>query len=62
MAVPKRKTTPHRRGIRRSGSKMKIGKINVIENATTGELHRPHHVSPDGYYRGRQVTDQSVNA
>ena len=62
MAVPKRKTSPSRRGMRRSGTKMKIGSVNVIENSTTGEFHRPHHVSPDGYYRGRQVTDKTVNA
>lgn len=62
MAVPKRKTTPHRRGIRRANTKMKTGTINVIENSMTGELHRPHHVSPDGYYRNRQVTDQPVNS
>lgn len=61
MAVPKRKTSPHRRGIRRSDSKMKIGKVTLVENSVSGDLHRPHHVSPDGYYRGRQVTDQSVN-
>ena len=61
MAVPKRKTTPHRRGIRRANTKMKTGAVTVIENSTTGELHRPHHVSPDGYYRNRQVTDKRVN-
>jgi large subunit ribosomal protein L32 len=22
---------------------------------TTGETHRRHHISADGYYRGRQV-------
>ncbi|MAR57020.1 MAG: 50S ribosomal protein L32 [Rickettsiales bacterium] len=62
MAVPKKKISKSRRGQRRADSKMKIGTINVIENATTGEFHRPHHVSPDGYYKGRQVTDKSVNA
>lgn len=59
MAVPKRKVTPHRRGIRRAHKG--LDKVNVIENSTTGELHRPHHVSPDGYYRNRQVTDKRVN-
>ena len=59
MAVPKRKTTPSRRGLRRAHNA--LGKTNVIENSTTGELHRPHHVSPDGYYRNRQVTDKRVN-
>ncbi len=59
MAVPKRKPTPSRRGMRRAHKG--LSKANVIENSTTGELHRPHHVSPDGYYRNRQVTDARVN-
>jgi large subunit ribosomal protein L32 len=24
-------------------------------DATSGEVHRRHHVSPDGFYRGRKV-------
>jgi large subunit ribosomal protein L32 len=24
---------------------------------TTGEVHRRHHVSPEGYYRGRKVIE-----
>lgn len=62
MAVPKQKISKSRRGQRRADSKMKIGNINVIENSTTGEFHRMHHVSPDGYYNGRQVTDKTVKA
>ena len=27
---------------------------------TTGETHRRHHVSADGYYRGRKVIDDKV--
>jgi len=27
---------------------------------TSGELHRRHHVTPNGYYRGRQVITQPV--
>lgn len=59
MAVPKRKTSPSKRGMRRSHRG--LDKVVAIENSTTGEMHRPHHVSPDGYYRGRQVTKDSVN-
>ncbi|MBN67177.1 MAG: 50S ribosomal protein L32 [Rickettsiales bacterium] len=59
MAVPKRKTTPSKRGMRRAHKK--VAKVNAVENATTGEFHRPHHVSPDGYYNGRQVTTETVN-
>lgn len=57
MAVPKRKTTPSRRNMRRSHHALKG--INAVENATTGELQLPHHVSLDGYYRGRQVVVQN---
>lgn len=28
---------------------------NPVENQTTGEYTLSHHISPDGYYRGRQV-------
>lgn len=59
MAVPKRKTTPSRRNMRRSHDA--LGKTRLVENSVTGELHRPHHVSPDGYYKGRQVTTDKVN-
>ncbi len=58
MAVPKRKTSPSRRRMRRSH--LAISKTNVVEDKTTGELKRPHHVSPDGYYNGRQVTTAKV--
>lgn len=53
MAVPKRKTTPSKRGMRRAHDRLKP--INVMEDATTGELKLPHHISLDGYYNGRQV-------
>lgn len=60
MAVPKKKISKSRRGQRRAHKG--LSSITVIENSTTGELHRPHHVSPDGYYRNRQVTTATVNA
>lgn len=59
MAVPKRKTTPSRRGMRRSHDALK--KVNVVEDKTSGELKRPHHVSKDGYYNGRKVTESKVH-
>lgn len=58
MAVPKRKTTPSRAGMRRSHQGAK--KTNVVEDKTVGTLHRPHHVTEDGYYKGRQVTTSKV--
>jgi len=33
----------------------KLSKPAVSVEPTTGETHRRHHVSPDGYYRGKKV-------
>ncbi len=59
MAVPKRKTSKSARDMRRSHHA--LDKVTVREDKTTGEVGRPHHVSPDGYYNGRQVTKSKVN-
>jgi large subunit ribosomal protein L32 len=58
MAVPKRKTSPSRKGMRRSHHALEG--TTVVEDKTTGELKRPHHVSKDGHYNGRQVTTAKV--
>ena len=55
MAVQQNKGTPSRRGMRRSHDRLKAATLS--EDETTGEVHRRHHVGPDGYYRGRQVID-----
>ncbi|HEX2432246.1 MAG TPA: 50S ribosomal protein L32 [Aestuariivirgaceae bacterium] len=56
MAVPKKKTSPSKRGMRRSGHKM--AKATYVENKQTGELHRPHHIDlKTGMYRGRKVLE-----
>lgn len=59
MAVPKKKTSKSRRGMRRAHKS--LDGIRISEDKTTGELKRPHHVSPDGYYKDRQVTTSKVN-
>lgn len=53
MAVQKSRRTPSTRGMRRSHDK--LAKPAVSVEPTTGETHRRHHVSPDGYYRGKKV-------
>jgi len=53
MAVPKSKISPSRRGMRRSHDALR-GSTLSTEN-TTGETHRRHHISDDGFYRGRKV-------
>jgi large subunit ribosomal protein L32 len=60
MAVPKRKTSKSRRNMRRAHHALEG--VTVAEDRTTGELKRPHHVSLDGYYNGRQVTAAKVHA
>jgi monofunctional biosynthetic peptidoglycan transglycosylase len=54
MAVPKRKTSPSRRGMRRSADALK--KPTYVEDKDSGELRRPHHIDlKTGMYKGRQV-------
>ncbi|MGE3143810.1 MAG: 50S ribosomal protein L32 [Hyphomonadaceae bacterium] len=54
MAVPKRKTSPSRRGMRRAHDK--VTPAAYVEDKDTGELRRPHHVDlKTGAYRGRQI-------
>jgi len=53
MAVQKKKVTPARRGMRRSHDSLSGPTLSV--DATTGETHRRHNVTADGYYRGRKV-------
>ncbi|MBZ0163471.1 MAG: 50S ribosomal protein L32 [Notoacmeibacter sp.] len=56
MAVPKRKTSPSKRGMRRSADAIKAPAY--VEDRNSGELRRPHHVDPKtGMYRGRQVLE-----
>jgi large subunit ribosomal protein L32 len=54
MAVPKRKTSPSRRNMRRAHHALKPNAY--AEDTDTGELKRPHHIDlKTGTYRGRQV-------
>ena len=56
MAVQQNRKTRSRRGMRRSHDAL-TGKSLSIDS-TTGETHLRHHVTPDGYYRGRKVVDK----
>ena len=54
MAVPKRKTSPSRRGMRRSADALK--QPAYVEDKESGEFRRPHHLDlKTGMYKGRQV-------
>jgi len=54
MAVPKRKTTPSKRNMRRSHHR--AGTQSFAEDKKSGELRRPHHMDlSTGMYRGKQI-------
>ncbi len=55
MAVQQNKSTRARRGSRRSHDT--LPKPTLSKDPMTGETHRRHHVTADGFYRGRQVLD-----
>ena len=53
MAVQKSRVTRSRRGQRRSHDALTGPTLAV--DSTSGETHRRHHVSADGFYRGKKV-------
>ncbi|MAH61070.1 MAG: 50S ribosomal protein L32 [Legionellales bacterium] len=58
MAVQKSRVTPSRRGMRRANTK--IDNPTLAIDHETGETHRRHHVTQNGYYRGKKILN-SVN-
>ena len=53
MAVQQNRKTRARRGMRRAHDALRSPTLSI--EPETGETHRRHHISPDGYYRGRKV-------
>jgi len=60
MAVQKNRKTPSRRGMRRSHDGLKK-EVALSSDLVTGEHHRRHHVTADGYYCGKQVIVPKLN-
>ena len=60
MAVQKSRVTPSRRGQRRSHDALTAKQLST--DPTTGETHLRHHVTADGYYRGKKVIESKVKA
>ena len=57
MAVPKRKQTPSRTGMRRA-KKYEVFTKNIVEDKKSGEYRLSHHLDlKTGMYKGRQVLD-----
>jgi large subunit ribosomal protein L32 len=59
MAVQKSRKTPSRRGMRRSHDKLSASTLSI--EPTTGETHLRHHVSADGFYKGRKVINKDLD-
>lgn len=55
MAVQQNKKTRSKRGMRRSHDALTASTLSV--DPTTGETHRRHHVTADGFYRGKKVIE-----
>jgi large subunit ribosomal protein L32 len=59
MAVQQNKKTRSRRGMRRSHDALLGNTLSVDQ--TSGETHRRHHVSADGFYRGKKVVETGAD-
>ncbi|MDD9889902.1 MAG: 50S ribosomal protein L32 [Gammaproteobacteria bacterium] len=55
MAVQKNKVTRAKRNKRRGHDS--LSGPTLATDKTTGEVHRRHHVTADGFYRGKKVLD-----
>lgn len=55
MAVQQNKKSRSRRDMRRSHDALTKPTLSV--DSTTGETHLRHHMTPDGYYRGKKILD-----
>ena len=58
MAVAKSRKSPSRRGMRRSHDALSAKQLAT--DPTSGEVHLRHHLTKDGYYRGRKVIEDKA--
>ena len=58
MAVQKSKVSRSRRGARRSHNKLKSPALSTDQ--TSGEIHLRHHMTEDGFYKGKKVMEVKV--
>ena len=59
MAVQKSKVSRARRGQRRSHDA--LTSKTLAQDPLTGEMHLRHHMTPDGFFKGRQVIASNVD-
>lgn len=56
MAVQKNKVTRSKRNMRRTHDSLSNPTLSTDQ--ATGETHRRHHVTTDGFYKGKKVLDR----
>ena len=55
MAVQKSKVSRARRGAKRSHNALKKETLSI--DPVTGEKHLRHHMTKDGFFKGRKILD-----
>jgi large subunit ribosomal protein L32 len=55
MAVAKSRKSPSRRGMRRAHDALTAKQLST--DPTSGEVHLRHHVTKEGFYRGKKVIE-----
>ncbi len=58
MAVQQNRKTRSKRGMRRSHDGLSGSTLSIDQGS--GETHLRHHVSAEGYYRGKQVVQPKM--
>ncbi len=59
MAVQKSRKTPSKRGMHRAHDFLTAPTLSV--DATSGETHTRHRITPDGFYRGKKVIESRID-
>lgn len=62
MAVSEHKKSRAKRGHRHAHWKQKATVPALSVDPTSGETHRRHHVTADGFYRGKKVIETAAPA
>ncbi len=58
MAVAKSRKSRSRRGMRRAHDALAGPTLSI--DSMSGETHRRHHVTREGYYKGHKVVHETV--
>jgi large subunit ribosomal protein L32 len=59
MAVQQNKKSPSKRGMHRAHNALASPPLAV--EPVTGEAHLRHHISPNGFYRGKKVVQTKAD-